>query len=83
MVGVGRSIRLQQFAAAQRAGQVDFLPRQIAAQIERAGIEEIARRLRSQQRLDAVASAQAWRRISFGVHYRGVHSRKDWRASRR
>ena len=51
--------QLQQFAAAQRAGQVDLLPREVAAQIERAGIEKIARRLRLHKRFDAVARAQA------------------------
>jgi hypothetical protein len=50
--------QLQQFAAAQRADQVDFLPRERAVEIERAGIEEIARRSRLHKRLHSITRAQ-------------------------
>ena len=54
--------QLQQFAAAQRAGEVDFLPREVAAFVECARIEKIARRARPHERFDAIARAQASRR---------------------
>ena len=51
--------QLQQFAAAERSGQIDFLPREEVTQIERAGIEEIARRPRLHKGLHAIARTQA------------------------
>jgi hypothetical protein len=53
---------LQQLAAAQRAGQIDVLPRQVSVQIKRAGIQEIPRRPGAQERLDAIARAQIFGR---------------------
>ena len=45
-------------AAAQRAGKVDLLAREIAAQIKCCRIEEIARWTRFRQRFDAIARAK-------------------------
>jgi hypothetical protein len=50
--------RSEQFAAAERTGQIDLLTREKAAQIERAGIKEIARRTGFYQSLDAIARTQ-------------------------
>jgi hypothetical protein len=49
--------QLQQFAAAERPSQINFLPSKEAAKIKRAGIEEIARRPRLQERFHAIARA--------------------------
>ena len=48
----------QQFAAPNRTNQIDFLAREIAVKIERAGIKEISRRPRANQNFHAISRAQ-------------------------
>ena len=55
--------QLKQFAAAQGAREINFLAREIAVQIECAGIEEIARRPCAHEGFHAVARAQERRGV--------------------
>ena len=62
--------QLQEFAAAERPCQVDFLSREEVAKIERARIEKIARRSRLYKRSHTIARTQALElivRVRFAV----------------